>query len=324
MDQHHDCEGPARAEDPDVKMEPLGRDAAAPGSSTTGHLIHVGFPKTGSNFLRRWFREHPQLAYIDGGIAGYQDVYDVVRQAATQPADVRYRVTSCESFTAPQPDTGRRHQRPEYQPDPAPGQENACAALASLFPNARVLIVTRGFRAMIYSSFSQGVRAGADMSLEECLSHPQIDGAWDYDRVIGMYRRAFGAEQVLIMPYELLCDDAEGFVGVLEDGLGLTHLAPARDRLNAALSPVELYWYPRITRIVRRLPIGGRLKRLYLRGLFGNRFWPVIALLQRLRPGAPVIADVVPESLIARYRAKSLTLRDNPLFAAYAREYYEP
>lgn len=289
----------------------------------TGHLIHVGFPKTGTNFLRRWFREHPQLAYSEGGIAGYRDVYEIARQAAAQPADVRYRVTSCESFTAPHEDTGARHYRLEDPIDPAIGQENACATLASLFPNARVLIVTRGFRSMIFSSFSQYVRSGADLSIEEFVRHPLIGHPWDYDRVIGLYQRAFGAERVMVMPYELLRDDADGFVRTVAERLGVAHLAPAAERLNTALSPTEMYWYPRLTRIVRRLPIGGRLKRAFLRGVFAGRLRPTIAVLQRLRPGATATADVIPEALIASYRAKALTLRDDPLFAAYAREYYE-
>jgi hypothetical protein len=45
-------------------------------------------------------------------------------------------------------------------------------------------------------------------------------------------------------------------------------------------------------------------------------------VLQRLRPGTPVTADAIPEDLIAAYRAKASTLRENPLYAPYAREYY--
>lgn len=304
-----------------MKSEQPYTGLTAPGLPMTGHLLHVGFPKTGSTFLRRWFRDHPQLAYSDAAIAGYDDVYEIARQAVAPPA-VLYRVTACESFTAPHLDTGREHYRPEEWIDPIVGQENACAALASLFPNARVLIVTRGFRAMIFSSFSQYVRVGASNPIEEYLRQPVLDGPWDYDRVIEMYRKAFGAEQVIVMPYELLSEDAGGFVRTLENLLGLSHVAPATDRMNTSLSPVEMYWYPRLTRVMQRLPIGQRLKRLFLRGIFTSRLRPVTALLQRLRPGVPVTADAIPEAAIARYRRKALTLRDNPLFTPYARDYY--
>jgi len=288
----------------------------------TGHLIHVGYPKTGSNFLRRWFREHPQLAYAEGGIAGYGGVYDIAREAAAPRPDVLYRVTSSESLTAPHRDAGRDQHGQEDAIDPAVGQANVCALLAALFPNAHVLIVTRGFRSMIFSSFSQYVRSGAGVPLEEFVTHPLIGRPWDYDRVIGMYRGAFGAEKVVVMPWELLRDDLDRFVRTLEERLGLAHFAAPSGRINTALSPAEMYWYPRLTRVVQRLPIGSRLKRIYQRGIFLNRFHPAVAMLQRVRPGTPVTADAIPEPLIAAYRAKAQTLRENPLYAPYARDYY--
>ncbi|HYK04893.1 MAG TPA: hypothetical protein VE974_24275 [Thermoanaerobaculia bacterium] len=288
----------------------------------SGHLIHVGFPKTGSNFLRHWFREHPQLAYAEGGIAGYHGVYEIAREGVAPRPEVRYRVTSSEEFTAPHRDTGKEHYRLEDPFDPAVAQAHVCALLAALFPRAHVLIVTRGFRSMIFSSYSQYIRSGAGVPLEEFVTDPLLDRPWDYDRVIGMYRGAFGAEQVLVMPYELLRDDVDRFVRTLEERLGLAHFVAATGRVNTALSPAEMYWYPRLTRLVQRLPIGSRLKRIYLRGIFRNRFRPAIALLQRMRPGTPVTEDAIPEPLIAAYRDKARTLREDPLYTPYAREYY--
>lgn len=289
----------------------------------TGHLLHVGFPKTGSNFLRRWFRAHPQLAYRDGAIAGYGDVYEIAREAAAPRPEVRYRVTSSESFTAPHRDSGQDHYTYTDPIDPAIGQQTVCTHLAAIFPNAHVLLVTRGFRSMILSSFSQYIRSGAGVPFEEFVRHPLLDRPWDYDRVIGLYRNSFGAENVIVMPYELLRDDAGRFVRTLEERLGLDHVAAPSDPVNPALSPAELYWYPRLTRIVRRLPVDHRLTRLFLRGTFLNRLRPAIAILNRLRPAPPVTPDAIPETLIATYRAKAQTLRDNPLYAAYARDYYQ-
>ena len=291
--------------------------AAHYASRVTGHLIHVGFPKTGSNFLRRWFRVHPQLAYFEGGIAGYRDVYEIAREAAAPRRDVLYRVTSSESLTTPR----RELSRNEEDTDPTVSQESACGLLASLFPNAHVLIVTRGFRSMIVSSFSQYVRSGSAVSLEEFASHPLIDRPWDYDRVVSMYRAAFGVEKVVVMPWELLRDDVDRFVRTLEERLGLAHFAAVPGRLNTGLSSAEMYWYPRLTRVIDRLPIGSRLKRLYLHGVFRNRFRRAIAVLQRVRPTPPVTADSIPEALLVAYGAKARTLRQDPLYAPYVADY---
>jgi hypothetical protein len=287
-----------------------------------GHLLHVGYPKTGSTFLRRWFAAHPQLAYGTGALAGYRDVYDIVRQGVAPRAGVLYRVTSCEEFTAPRRDPGSVIVSYKDPVDPAVAQEDICSSLATLFPNAHVLIVTRGFRAMILSSFSQYVRTGGDATLEHLIAHPPVADPWDYDHVVGLYRRAFGADQVMVMPYELLRDDADRFLRTIENGLGLTHVIVPPDRVNMSLSPVEMHWYPRLTRAVCRLPIGSRLKRRYLHGAYVNRFRRVIAMLQRVRPGTPVTADAIPDHVVAAYRGKARTLRDNPLYAPYARDYF--
>lgn len=287
----------------------------------TGHLLHVGYPKTGTKFLCRWFGAHPQLAYRTDALAGYRDIYDVVEEGVAARPTVSYRVTSCEGFTAP-----RREARGialSYADGVAPAvaQRNICASLAGLFPNAHVLIVTRGFRAMILSSFSQYVRSGGAASLEQLIAQPPVEGPWDYDFVVALYRQAFGDDKVMVLPYELLRDDAERFLGTIEAWLGLSPCRIPPDRVNTSLSPVEMYWYPRVTRAVCRLPIGPALKRRYLHGAFVNRFRRVIAMLQRVRPGTPVTADAIPDQVVAKYHDKARLLCSNPLYAPYAREY---
>jgi len=287
----------------------------------TGHLLHVGFPKAGSKFLARWFGAHPQLAHRTDSLAGYRDVHDIVREGVAPEAGVLYRVTSCEGFTAP-----RREPRGillSYADgvDPAAAQRNVCSALARLFPNAHVLIVTRGFRAMILSSFSQYVRSGGESPLEQLIAQPPVEGPWDYDLVVDLYRHAFGVGKVRVLPYELLRDDTERFLDTIETWLGLSQFRIAFERMNASLSPVELYWYPRVTHTVRRLPIGQALKRRYQDGAFVNRFGRVIAMLQRVRPGTPVTADAIPDHVVAAYLGKARTLCDDPLYAPYVRDY---
>src|SRR4051812_4316457 len=120
-----------------------------------GHLVHIGYPKTGSNFLRRWFQRHPQLAYAEGGIAGFQSVYELAKPGGAQRPGVLYRVTSSESMATPHEHVGDPIGTYEMKGwGGLPGQTAVCTTLAELFPAARVLIVTRGFRSMILSSYS--------------------------------------------------------------------------------------------------------------------------------------------------------------------------
>lgn len=294
----------------------------------TRHLLHVGYPKTGSTFLQRWFEAHPQLAYIEGGIAGFRDVYSIARENAVVHDPPLYRVTSAEVLTAPIPDAGKSVIEYEKVSNVrvATAQLQVCSTLASLFANATVLIVTRGFRSMILSTLSQYARTGGDRDLLEMVrtAHEQHDPrflqSWDYDTLIAAYRSAFGVDNVFVVPYELLRDDADAFIRTLAGRLGIDPFPAERERVNESLSPVELYWYPRLTRFMRHIPVR-RLRAAYVDVAFRNRLRGPIAALQRLRPGTPFTAASIPDGLVDLFRGHAESLRGNPLFAPYAAEY---
>lgn len=295
----------------------------------TGHLIHIGYAKAGSSFLRNWFARHPQLAFVGGGIAGYSDVHALVREAASQGDRPLYGVTSSEGLATPH--TGVGLPIPEYRKIElgplASARGEACNLLAALFPNARILIVTRGFRSMSLSSYSQYVRTGGDEPLEWLCAAAGKAGAdsWNYDFLIGLYRKAFGDSNVIVLPYELLRDDAAAFLGEITRRLGIADIGVPPGRLNPSLSPVELAWYPRLARRVRTLPLGawGRRKawQLYVRAAFVNRLRVPIALLQRLRPLPPIVDVPLTPELLEGFRGFARALGNEPLYRAYARDY---
>lgn len=296
-------------------------------SETAGHLIHIGYAKAGSKFLQRWFEAHPDLAYRTGGLGGYRSVHDLSAEAASPADRPRWRVTSCEDLAAPQADAGslvvdyeRAMQRRWVD-----GQTAARDALVRMFPGARILIVTRGFRLMILSSYSQYVRSGGREDFATLLRHGGDNHPWDYDRLIGDYRAAFGRDHVIVLPYELLRDDPGAFTRAIETRLGVSHFAPAPEAVNLSLSPIELLWYPRLSRLIERVPVGARLKRRlrssYFDAVDGQRIAWLPRLLQRLRPGSPVTSDLVGDEALATMRGLAETLRDEPLYRAYAADY---
>ena len=288
----------------------------------TGHLIHVGYPKAGSTYLQRWFASHPQLAYIEGGIAGYPNVYEMVAEAASSPARAPlWRVTSTEGFTAPARNLKQWTSNPRTPR--IPEIERACDSLATLFPGASVLIVTRGFRSMILSSYSQYVRSGGTRSFAELMNHDRgADHPWNYDATIAHYRARFGAANVIVLPYELLHERPGDFVGALEARLGLDPAPAPDERINPSLSPAELAWYPRLADAARRLPmIGARAHRFVAKAAFDNRLRRPIKVMQHVLPRPLVTSALIDEALVESFRGYADSLRDEPLYAAYGDAY---
>jgi hypothetical protein len=287
----------------------------------TRHLIHIGYPKTGSTFLQHWFAAHPQIAYVHGSIAGYRSVYAMVAAAATAQPEYLWRVTSHEAFSAPFPDAGKRSIDLAQPGEGTPGerQARACALLAETFPDAHVLIVTRGFRSMILSSYSQYVRVGGADDLETQVALGG-DNPWHYDALIAMYRARFG-DRVIVLPYELLARDPVEFRAEMERRLGVASFDFTDAVVNRSLSPIELRWYPRIARLVRRLPLRRRMSRLYLGLVFENRLAFIIAVLNRLWPTRPVDGSIVTDDLLEKARGFCDGLADDPIYAPFARDY---
>ncbi len=299
------------------------------------HLIHVGYPKSGSTFLQAWFEQHPDLCYAPGGVGGFPDVYAMCRMP---DPSYRYYVTSSEGLSTPHRSTGglqlegggERGGLPERIKD---AQADVCALLKTLFPGSRILVVTRGFRDIVLSGYSQYVRSGGTQHLDGMirdLADRLADDTghyYDYDYLVGLYAAAFGADNVIVLPYELLRDDQPRFLRVLEERLGLPHREVRVGRVNASLSPEELYWYPVISRAVSAAAsrLGGRrsarVYRWYVRGTFENRLRPLVRVLARARPGRAVTDADFPEEFLRHCVGRAERLRGDPLYAAYAAEY---
>jgi len=294
----------------------------------TGHLIHIGYPKTGSNYLRRWFSQHPQIGYAEGGIAGFQNVYAMVRDSARRAPPPLCRVTSAEGFATPHSSFGLARMDFDAvgrQPMVA-AQATACRLLAEIFPDAHILIVTRGFRSATLSAYSQYVREGGPMGVRDFCASGEGQSPWHYEMLIRQYRAAFGPGKVLVLPWELLRDDPAAFLRAITDLIGVDEAAISAERANPSLSAIELAWYPHIARLLRALFPRGRMRRgidrVWPRFSQQNRMKRPIALLQRIWPLPPITAADFTDEVIASWIFPSETLRDDPRYRAYAAEYF--
>jgi hypothetical protein len=216
-------------------------------------------------------------------------------------------------------------------------RRRVCARLRTMFGDATILIVTRGFHSVMASAYSEVVRWGRTLSIRECVSlyqdSPAFEGwraadIFDYDAAVRLYTDTFGAERVVVLPFELLRDDPRGFLARLEQLLDLEPSPEQPPWRNRSLSVAELYWYPRFARTVERatsrLGTPGKVLRYkgYERAVGSGRLErPVDVLSRVLRTPTVNPANEVPPEVVETCRGRASSLATNPDYAPYAADY---
>lgn len=290
------------------------------------HLIHVGLPKTGSTYLQHWFEQNPQIAYAKGAIAGYADVWRLAELAAAPDPAWRCRVTSAEALTYPLAAPSLSEVGADTLKATQAAQEMVCDTLHSLFPDAFVLIVTRGYASVLRSGYSQYIREGGDLPAATLLPVMArvagVVGLYDYDRIAALYRRRFG-ERTIVLPYEFMRDELPAFLGLIEQPLGLERFDASEDPVNPSLTAAQMHWYPRLAQAFASIPIGfvrDRMIAQHRRRSRGGGWSKLVALLERAAGPAPELTPFAPQDL-AHLALLATKLRAEPAFRAYAREY---
>jgi hypothetical protein len=241
-------------------------------------------------------------------------------------------VTSAESLSSPRVSDAAALEDPAKALaalDVAASRERVCHTLRRMLGPAAVLIVTRGFRDMLASNYAQYVRAGGRLHPRELYAPhaEQLATFLDYDAVIALYEATFGAEQVIVLPYELLREDAAAFVGEIERPLGLEAGNLAPPNLNRAPSPASLHWYRSFSHVAARLAalLGPRLGRrayaLYVGLIFQDRLHRPASLLHGIFPGRELSAADVPDEVVEACRGRAAQLGHRRLHARYAEAY---
>lgn len=290
------------------------------------HLIHVGFPKAASTSLQAWFTAHPDLIFDRNGLAGYHHATELARDVARDRRAAWY-VTSCEDLVTP-----RNPPDQTFDAGPRPTAEHRrriCELLHGLFSHATILIVTRSHSTVLKSGYSQYLRRGGHLSMTRLsmfdFSEAQVEEDWDYDVTVTLYESVFGAENVIVLPYELLVDDAACFTRILEERLGISHVEIEMPWLNTSLTSSELRWYPRLSRVAayaraRLGPPGRRLAAAYYARIGHPRLRRAVALLAKAIPEPRLDVEVPPE-LLASYRRRAVVLARRAEYASYRTTY---
>lgn len=292
----------------------------------SGLLLHVGYHKAGSSYLQAWFQTHPQCRLSYSSLASINSVADLIRQAHTQSLP-RWFVLSNEELSggllSPE-GYFELLQRPMPPPALQSNQALVSEWLRALYPGAQVLLVTRGVASSIRSIYSQMIRLGSGLGWSQYLENyrTHLLQWWHPDYLVGLYEAAFGSEKVLVLPYERLADDPDGFLESLETCLGLEAHRPSLGVVNAGLSALAIRCYRGLANLLVD-PIAVRLAppwRLKLRKVYAGLLWS--GMLERplaawaRKPDLPIPSDYLED-----FRGKASCLAQRPLYQTYLSPY---
>ncbi len=227
-------------------------------------LIHIGYRKAASTFIKNWFTNHPQLHYENRKIAGFSKTTALLSFIGNNnPADIQYYILS-DNFTL------FRGEKPEKTKLNIQNyQKQSCDLLYSLFPNAKILIITRAPKSAILSEYNESIKNGGHLTFNELSllpeTHSYFEAILDYNFTINLYYRKFGLDNVIVLPYELLADNPESFINYLEQSMNIKHVPVTSTSLNPSLSPNDSYWLLKISKIFYLFsrPFGKIGKKLY-------------------------------------------------------------
>jgi hypothetical protein len=207
-------------------------------------LVHIGYHKTGSRWLRHLFFSDPSTGYGWVGKGGEEHpVRRLVRERPFEFDAVASRA-EFEPLLAKIVDAGL-HPVVSFERlsgNPFSGgydSKEIADRLVQVFPDARILVVIREQRSMIVSTYKQYVREGGAMSVTKFMQPPtsrSLRIPWfdfryfEYHHLLGYYQRLF-PQRVLALPYEQFRSDPRSFVERLAEFAGRPLTAQQLDAL---------------------------------------------------------------------------------------------
>jgi hypothetical protein len=199
-------------------------------------LIHIGYHKTGSGWLRRLFFNDPRTGF--GWLGKDPEKHPVRRLVRVRPFqfDAAAFRADFEELMRPAEAEGLfpvlSYERLSGHPFSGGYDAKEIAnRLAEVFPEARIFVALREQRSMLVSTYKQYVGEGGTCSPRGFLKPPRSRSSriplfslrhFEYHRLLSYYRELFAPERVLALTYEQFVADPAAYVGEIARFAGLT------------------------------------------------------------------------------------------------------
>ena len=291
-------------------------------------LIHIGFPKTGSSYLQGWFDAHPRMYYQNHAITGFYHSHDIARYAeSTDPIHDCF-VLSSEDLSVWKGEVDIVGVKYARFYDVKAYHAKLSETLHRIYPQAKMLIVTRGYISYFSSLYAQYISSGGALSFE--VFHERFGSlfpvAYDITHIVTQYRQVMGDENVIVLPYELLNSDPQTFTKLIEHEVGITeNFTGSKEKVNPSFDKKILATYLRVSNLLVRLisplpyKIQAKIYGFYVHKLNQKRPHPVMRFLARFTKKDIEMKGM--EILVDSLKGRSEILRNEKLYQPYLKEY---
>lgn len=258
-------------------------------------VFHIGYHKTGTTWLQQhlFANEGNNFVVIGGAWEARQDIV-APRSLDFQPEDVRakyapmleraWAVGAVPIFT---------DERFSGQPFSGGFDSKEIAdRIHALYPEARIVIVIREQRRMLYSTYDEYVKEGGVASIETFL-HPRRRHVlpqfrfehFMYDRLISYYQNLFGKERILVLPFEQFQTEPYTFLANLTEFCGIVVERPSDPsrKSNPGSAPFLINLRRRLNYFLRCDELNGQ-SHLYI-PYFNYYFTKILPGLVQVIPG---------------------------------------
>ncbi|HIK50292.1 MAG TPA: sulfotransferase [Oscillatoriales cyanobacterium M59_W2019_021] len=198
-------------------------------------LIHIGYPKAASTWLQQsLFNDERTGFYAPWGLPSYESIEQFIIANAFRFSAKKVR----QMFDLGLQDAAKRNLIPVISEEFLIGHQvegkywgkDVADRLNATFPEAKILMVIREQKSEILSSYRQSIRRGDAASLSRFIGigetrKPGIGAIcqldyFEYDLAIAYYHQLFGADNVLVLPFETLVKDPQAASQTIIDFAG--------------------------------------------------------------------------------------------------------
>lgn len=295
------------------------------------HLIHIGYPRTASTYLRYYFSESPFFVHQMRAVSGFYKSTDFSQYSYQPKKEAKYFVLSEEELACwSGPAINLSSLNRGY--DVATHRKALLSTLKNFYGNPTILIITRGFSAIIKSLYAQYVNYGGRLGPESFILSPNgesLKELLNYTAVINDYRLSFGEENVLTLPYEWMRDNRKEFMARLCTLLSVPYHEGKDEKVNESPSTSKLNRQLKLSSAVYKLlALTGskreQLYNLYAYSLMNGKFdWALP--LTPLGRDKNTIEEAWESDLFKNYlqtfRGKGSVFIENPNYRVYQEEY---